>query len=731
MSIYDNGFDSWLRKGNSLTEPINLEKDTTVPLVSVSNSQNNPINSGVASETILSGELGSLLGHGKKTFSDSQAGILMGLDRDNIYKWIIGTPTNGADWAVTTANTFTIHGNLVAGTIAIGTSPDWFKVDASGNTWWGAVAFADAPASITPAGVAKFESGTIAGWTLSATALSTGAYDTLNTMYFGTSGLSLSNTFKVSSAGVIDATSGTIGGCVLGETSIGSTSFVSGPLGSGWNISNSGTAEFQNITVRGIIRTSVFEKDTISAVNGIVLVSSADVLASDMTALDVSTVIITGETTFSANEVIRLKDGSDDEWMLITNAGSAPTYTVTRDLASNYTADNNPVWKKGTAVVSMGVGTGTKTGFVLLDSSSANSPYIDIYGRNSNTYSDYTLHGRFGWLKGIIDADVGLSSTDVWGLYTDNAYIKGVIVADTGYIGGTSGWTIGSGIITGTGVTLSNTGNAYIAFGDTPPTAEDSGTGVFIDKTGVAVVDSDVQKVRVGDLNGFLDYSSSLFGIAAGEETKYFKYDPTNGLRIRGNFQRNDFRWFTLFEGIDGYSSVLNGGTITTGGVGLFINSIDTSLEYIEMYKDVTQSFNTFSWDKSWKLRFSYELTHTDWQYVWITIGGGTTGTTTNTDRHFGIYIYGGNVRGSVGNGTSQSTLQLDTVDTNPHSVEISYTPGSGAEFIYDGVSIGTISTNLPSGTSGANRIYDVIVDPIDDASRGLYLYMWDVWMSE
>ena len=251
--------------------------------------------------------------------------------------------------------------------------------------------------------------------------------------------------FYVTKSGVIAASSGTVGGCALSPTSIGSSYFVSGPLGFGWNVSNSGTAEFQNVSIRGVIRTSVFEKDTISAVNGLVMISKADVLASDMTALNTSTVTITGETTFVANEVVRIKDGVDDEWMLVTDASGAPIYTVTRDLAGSYVSDVNPTWKKGTAVVSMGVGAGSKTGFVLLDSSSAYSPFVDVYGRNSNTYSDYSLHGRFGWLKGITDADVGLATTDVWGLYTDNAYIKGVIVANTGYIGGNTGWVIEAG----------------------------------------------------------------------------------------------------------------------------------------------------------------------------------------------------------------------------------------------------------------------------------------------
>jgi hypothetical protein len=251
--------------------------------------------------------------------------------------------------------------------------------------------------------------------------------------------------FSVTKTGVLAASSGTVGGCVLAPTSIGSDLFVSGPLGSGWNVSNTGFAEFQNVSIRGTIKTSVFEKDTISAVNGTVLISKADILGEDMTILNNSTVTISGQTTFSVDEVVRIKDGIDDEWMLVTDASGAPIYTVVRDLAGTYTPDNNPEWKKGTAIVSMGVGTGSKTGFVLLDSSSTYSPFVDVYGRNSNTYSDYSLHGRFGWLKGITDSDVGLATTDVWGLYTDNAYIKGVIVANTGYIGGTTGWVIEAG----------------------------------------------------------------------------------------------------------------------------------------------------------------------------------------------------------------------------------------------------------------------------------------------
>ena len=356
--------------------------------------------------------------------------------------------------------------------------------------------------------------GFIGGWTITAnsihdTAGATGMSSAVtggdDIRFWAGNTVPVSAPFKVTEAGVITASSGTIGGCILATTSIGSTVFVSGPLGSGWNISNTGTAEFQNVTIRGTIRTSVFEKDTISAVNGIVLVSSADILTADMTTLDASTFTISGQTTFSVNEVVRLKDGTDDEWMLVTNATSAPTYIVTRDLAGSYTTNNKPAWKKGTAIVSMGVGTGTKTGFVLLDSSSSYSPYIDVYGRNSNTYTDYSLHGRFGWLKGITDANVGLATTDVWGLYTDNAFIKGAIVATSGKIGTTTNyWNINAKGITA----VSASDDIFVNYGKTDFTNTDSG---FI--------------------LGY-DYSASAAKFFIGNSSTYINWDGT-GITIR------------------------------------------------------------------------------------------------------------------------------------------------------------------------------------------------------
>ena len=44
-------------------------------------------------------------------------------------------------------------------------------------------------------------------------------------------------------------------------------------------------------------------------------------------------------------------------------------------------------------------------------------------------------------------------------------------------------------------------------------------------------------RLRIGNLNGYLGYTTDLYGIGIGEVGKSLTYDPTNGLRITGNIQ--------------------------------------------------------------------------------------------------------------------------------------------------------------------------------------------------
>ena len=82
------------------------------------------------------------------------------------------------------------------------------------------------PFSVTYDGSLTASKGTIGPWNIdSNNSIWSGnsAYGNANGMYFGTSGISLTNKFKVSAAGALTSTSGTIGGWTIGETNISTT----------------------------------------------------------------------------------------------------------------------------------------------------------------------------------------------------------------------------------------------------------------------------------------------------------------------------------------------------------------------------------------------------------------------------------------------------------------------------------------------------------------------------
>lgn len=101
---------------------------------------------------------------------------------------------------------------------------------------------------------------------------------------------------------------------------IRSTNYVSGAFGSGFTLEPN-LLEVGNIASRGIIRTSVFQKDTISAVGGNLLVTKgADVLSQDMATTDYALLEIEGNETFEVGDIIRIKEETADEWMVVANA---------------------------------------------------------------------------------------------------------------------------------------------------------------------------------------------------------------------------------------------------------------------------------------------------------------------------------------------------------------------------------------------------------------------------
>jgi len=134
--------------------------------------------------------------------------------------------------------------------------------------------------------------------------------------------------------------------------------------------------EATNIKARGKLQTVTFEKETISAVGGSIQVNKgSQILDVDMTALDSSTLTTDGSFTLAVGDILRIKDGQEDEWLEVTNIASAPTYSVDRDKAGVYPPNANPIWTKGVTVVNYGV---SGDGLVEMITGISDSPYMKI-----------------------------------------------------------------------------------------------------------------------------------------------------------------------------------------------------------------------------------------------------------------------------------------------------------------------------------------------------------------
>lgn len=339
----------------------------------------------------------------------------------------------------------------------------------------------------------------------------------------------------------------TVGNTWIGTTT---TSFTSNNKNAKAYILKNGDAFFQNAEINGVIKTVVFEKDVISAVGGQLLVANADILDTAMTALDASTLTIKGETTFAVNDILHMKDGTNDEYLRVTNIGSAPTYTVTRDLAGAYTADNNPAWPAGTAVVVEGKSDGASTysgGFLKLLGAGTNSPKYSVVKRTGVAYNALTEYAVLGNLNGVLD-------------YVAEEYGMVVGTEELGFMAfdPTNGLRVSAGKLS---LNQRLTYGADVSQGDLVAIESD---GKLYSTRITGVTSSATASMSTADVNAYTDGAAILVGHIAGFQNTTFTilsaYTTTGTVRYRRH------------NGTSSVSGVTLDSTSTDGG---FLSSAD------------------------------------------------------------------------------------------------------------------------------------------------------------
>ena len=237
------------------------------------------------------------------------------------------------------------------------------------------------------------------------------------------------------------------GDITFGDTDqISTSTFTSGLLGDGFRVLDQGSdgtiLEVDNVVVRNTLRTHIFQKDTVKATNGMLLVSDSGIISGSTGTTGTGTIIVEDEqsATFSTNEVALYKDAADDGTINTvkftfnnngTSAGGFTTYAVTANVGS--LANLQP---GGTFARISG-------GTVLIDASdTTNGPFIDVNFASGSTTA------RFGNLNGITSPRFGSLGAN-FGLWASgSAFLEGTINALSGNVGG---WGIGENAISSSG----------------------------------------------------------------------------------------------------------------------------------------------------------------------------------------------------------------------------------------------------------------------------------------
>ena len=369
----------------------------------------------------------------------------------------------------------------------------------------------------------------------------------------GKSNLFISSSgFQVNSVGDISASSGVIGGFAIGKNTISSSNLVinadDGDLRTrtyepgfrGWRISagvyggldSNGTAEFENVRVRGTFRTAVFEKETVNAVGGQLLICNSTALSGSASAADTQ-LFCDNVSGFQIGEVIFAKKvtggGFTKEYMKVTSQsrvsassgddmtgilhvergfGGDPTASVftsasflktaitTNQTSFNiFTADGGDADNNNTAATASASSLFHRTITIddeIMRVSASSATDGKIYVFRGADGSRKTTHVSGSVVKAV-DPNVafllGLSSPK-------ESYTEGQVLVSTGrYITGSDGLTPGGGVST-----VPGQGSGWIHINSNPTLAQTPYIDLF-ERTGSGIFDAKM-KLRLGDLSG-------------------------------------------------------------------------------------------------------------------------------------------------------------------------------------------------------------------------------------
>lgn len=167
------------------------------------------------------------------------------------------------------------------------------------------------------------------------------------------------------------------------------------------------------------------------------------------------------------------------------------------------------------------------------------------------------------------------------------------------------------------------------------------------------------------------------------------------------------FNFGSTFDSIDGYTTTPTGsGATTVGASGVVMSTGATGSSLARCDKSTTyvNPYNNFSRNKVFIVNARFDCLVSVTGTFEIFTGG------RSTTRKIGFRVSDGVLKGAVANGSAESTVDLQTLGAGAYSVTRSlkavFTTASKCEFYIDGVLLGEITTNLPSGIGSSMNIF-------------------------
>jgi hypothetical protein len=255
---------------------------------------------------------------------------------------------------------------------------------------------------------------------------------------------------------------GEIGGFLITDNTIETKDFASGLRGIRLSTADNGSLEVEEAKIRGTLSTTVFEKESINAVGGQLVVANSTVITgssvfpSGSFGSNDTTMSVVNSSGFVNGEILVIKKvtgtGFTTEYVQVDSASRLSTdendltglLMVTRSLNDEFEPSKHSgslsevtasaqSYEPGQVVVSTGR---LGTGYIRLNAnpSDTTTPYIDIVERTGSKVFEVDLKARLGDLSGLSSAQVG--SNPGFGLFSENVFLTGKISATSGDIGG-------------------------------------------------------------------------------------------------------------------------------------------------------------------------------------------------------------------------------------------------------------------------------------------------------